>query len=64
MFIGKNHLEAGIGSKILEKWSLNLAGLGMVKVCEHGDGTADSILVCNFLTRLVIVSISRNSICT
>jgi hypothetical protein len=64
MLIRKGHFEAGIGSKILEKWSLNLAGLGMLKVCEHGDGTADSILVCNFLTRLVIVSFSRNIICT
>lgn len=63
MLIGKDHLEAGIGSKILEKWSLNSAGLGLVKVCEHGDETADSTLVCNFLTRLVIVSFSRNSMC-
>jgi hypothetical protein len=45
MLIGKDHLEAGIGSKILEKWSLNTADLGLVKICEHGEETADSLLV-------------------
>jgi len=63
MLLGKDHLEAGVGSKILEKWSQNSAGLGLMKVCEHGDETSDSIPVCNFLTRLVIVSFSRNSMC-
>jgi hypothetical protein len=45
LLIEKEHLGAGIGSKVLEKWSLNSAGLGLVKICEHGDETADSILV-------------------
>jgi hypothetical protein len=34
-----------IGSKILEIWSLNLAGLGLVKDCENGDEIVDSIKV-------------------